>query len=114
MINGITIQADKTRMLRFNINAMIEYKKMRGEDIIKAFSRLEKEFDFEFIRFMFYLGLKHEDKDLTEEKTGEILDILCQEKGLEYVAEILTEAITKAFGIKETPAKSIQKNMLSH
>ena len=63
-------------MLRFSINAMIEYKQTKGEDIIKAFSRLENEFDFEFFRYLFYIGLKHEDKELTEEKTGEILDIL--------------------------------------
>ena len=52
------------------------------------------------------LGLKHEDKELTEEKTGEILDILFEEHGIEYVAELLGDAISKAFGIKETPGQS--------
>ena len=28
-MRGIAIQADKTRMLRFSINAMIEYKQAR-------------------------------------------------------------------------------------
>ena len=109
-MRGITIQADRTRMLRFSINAMIEYKQTKGEDIIKAFSRLENEFDFEFFRYLFYIGLKHEDKELTEEKTGEILDILFEEHGMEYVAELLGDAISKAFGIKETPGQSHSKN----
>lgn len=109
-MKGITIQADRTRMLRFNINSMIEYKQAKGEDIMKAFSRMEKEIDFEFLRYLFYLGLKHEDKGLTEEATGEIMDIILEDKGIEYLANILAEAITKAFGIKETPGVSHAKN----
>lgn len=109
-MRGITIQADRTRMLRFSINAMIEYKQVKGEDIMKAFGRMENELDFEFLRYMFYLGLKHEDRELTEEKVGDILDILLEENGIEYVAELLSEAITKAFGIKETPGASHSKN----
>ena len=109
-MRGITIQADKTRMLRFSINAMIEYKQTKGEDIMKALSRLENEFDFEFFRYLFYIGLKHEDKELTEEKRGEILDILFEEHGMEYVAEILGETIAKAFVVKEAPGVSHSKN----
>lgn len=109
-MRGITIQADKTRMLRFSINAMIEYKQARGEEIMSALARMNDGVDFEFIRYMFYLGLKHEDKELTEEKTGEILDILFEEHGIEYVAELLGDAISKAFGIKETPGQSHSKN----
>lgn len=109
-MRGITIQADRTRMLRFSINAMIEYKQTKGEDIMKALARLEKDFDFELFRYLFYIGLKHEDKELTEEKTGEILDILFEEHGMEYVAEILGEAIAKAFGVKEAPGVSHSKN----
>ena len=109
-MRGITIQADKTRMLRFSINAMIEYKQARGEEIMTALARMNDGIDFEFLRYMYFLGLKHEDKELTEEKTGEIMDVLLEEKGIEYVAEILSEAITKAFGIKETPGQSHSKN----
>lgn len=109
-MKGITIQADKIRMLRFSINNMIEYKRAKGEDIMKAFARLENDFDFEFLRYMYYLGLKHEDKELTEEKTGEILDIILEDKDFEYVVEVLSEGITKAFGIKETPGDSVSKN----
>ena len=97
-------------MLRFSINAMIEYKHARGEEITSALARMNDGVDFEFIRYMFYLGLKHEDKELTEEKTGEILDILFEEHGMEYVAEILGEAIAKAFGVKEAPGVSHSKN----
>ena len=109
-MKGITIIADKTRVLRFSINSMIEYKQTKGEDIMKAIARLDDGFDLEFLRYMFYLGLKWEDKELTEEQTGEVLDVLFEEKGIEYVAEILGEAFSKAFGIKETPGESHQKN----
>lgn len=109
-MRGIAIQADRTRMLRFSINSMIEYKQTKGEDIMKAFAKMEKELDFEFLRYLFYLGLKHEDKELTEEATGEIMDILFEEYGIEHVANLLSEAITKAFGIKETPGVSHSKN----
>ena len=113
-MKGITIVADKTRMLRFSINAMIEYKQTRKEDIVQSLGRLENELDFELIRYLFYLGLKHEDKELTEEKVGDVLDILLEENGIEYVANILGEALNKAFGIKETPGEAHLKNQKSH
>lgn len=109
-MKGTTIQADKTRMLRFSINTMIEYKKAKGEDITKALNKMgDNTIDFEFLRYMFYLGLKHEDKKLSEEKTGEILDVILEDKGMEYLVQNLAEALTKAFGIKETPGVSNQK-----
>ena len=57
-MRGITIQADRTRMLRFSINAMIEYKQTKGEDIMKALSRLENEFDFEFFQILVLYRIK--------------------------------------------------------
>lgn len=100
-MKGIIINADKTRMLRLNINRMAEYKKTRGEDITASLSKLQDSVDFELIRYIFYLGLKHEDKDLTEEGAGDILDILIENQGLEYVVSVLVEAITAALGIKD-------------
>ena len=52
-MRGIAIQADKTRMLRFSINAMIEYKHARGEEITTALARMNDGVDFEFIRYLF-------------------------------------------------------------
>ena len=109
-MRGITIQADKTRMLRFSINAMIEYKQTKGEDIMKALARLEKDFDFELFRYLFYVGLKHEDKELTAELPGENIDILFVERRIAFVATILGDAIAKAFGVKEAPGVSHSKN----
>ena len=109
-MRGITIQADKTRTQRYSNKIMKEYKYARREEIKTSTAKMNDGVDFEFIRYMFYLGLKHEDKELTEEKTGEILDILFEEHGIEYVAELLGDAISKAFGIKETPGQSHSKN----
>lgn len=100
-MKGINIRADKDRTLRFTINSIIEFKQNTGRDLIQTLTSLGEDMDFEIIREVFYYGLKWEDKNLTREDAGEVLDAAFEEEGLETVIEKLASAITSAFGIKD-------------
>lgn len=111
-MKGIDIKADKNRTLRFTINSMIQFKKERKKDFTAALSSLEKDFDLELVRYLFYLGLKWEDKELTEETAGDIMDIVIEEMGFDGLATTLVEAIQKALGVKQTAGPN--PNQVSH
>ena len=105
-----TVKLDKARNIVLGFKAMQEFKNITGKSLTKINFEDENLEVEEIVPVIYYAGLKHEDKELTEEKTGEILDILFEEHGMEYVAEILGEAIAKAFGVKEAPGVSHSKN----
>lgn len=112
-MKGIDIKADKNRTLRYSINTMITFKRERGVDFATALSSLENGLDFELLRYIFYLGLRWEDPELTEDKAGEIMDIIIEENGIEGLSNILVEAVQMALGVKEAQG-DMTKNQVSH
>jgi hypothetical protein len=103
---GIDIKADKNRTLRFTINSMIQVKKDKGKDFGRLVSDLviDNSFDIGLLRYLYWLGLKWEDPELTEEGAGDIMDIIIANEGIDGLAGHITDAITKALGAdKNTP-----------
>lgn len=99
-MKGIDIKADKNRTLRFTINSMIQVKKDKKKDFATLITELSVDgsLDIELLRYLFYIGLKWEDPQLTEEKVGDIMDIILENEGIQGLAQYLYEAITKALG----------------
>lgn len=83
----VKIMLDKERTLKFTLNSLV-YAEENGVDL----QNLGKEGSIKLkdLRTLLYAGLMHEDKDLTPEKVGEMIDF----NNLEEI----TEALTKAFG----------------
>lgn len=100
---GIDIKADKNRTLRYTINSMIQVKRDKGKDFGRLVSDLviDNSFDLELLRYLYWLGLRWEDPELTEEQTGDILDIIITEQGIDKMVEYITEAITRALGVQD-------------
>lgn len=91
----VLFEADKARNLKFNFAALI----MLEEDFgLKVADLSTGEIGFKDMRNFLYCGLKHEDETLTIEQVNDILDVVMEEKGMEYIGEKLGEALTKAFG----------------
>ena len=111
-MKGIDIKADKNRTLRFTINSMIQVKKDKKKDFAKLITELsvDDSLDIELLRYLFYIGLKWEDPELTEEKVGDIMDIILENEGIQGLAQYLYEAITKALGENQ----SADPNLRSH
>lgn len=103
----VTIEADKARNLKFTYNALITLQEDFGLEVDKIGDGMT----FKDIRSFYYCGLKHEDKELTEEKVGDLLDDMIEKFGMEYVGTKLAEAVMKAFGIKEADVAKTQKQV---
>lgn len=85
---------DKSRQLRFTTNALILLEELMQKPITKLdFNNV----GLKDIRMIIYCGLKHEDKNLTLEKTGELLDY----SDLESISKVLGEALSNSFGPKK-------------
>lgn len=89
---SVTIILDKPRSLRYGMNALVRIEELLGKPITKL--------DFENIsindlRTIMYAGLYHEDKTLTPESVGDLID---EYSDISLAAEKLGEAMTAAFG----------------
>lgn len=100
---GIDIKADKNRTLRFTINSMIQVKKDKGKDFGKLVSDLvvDNSFNIELLRYLYWLGLKWEDPELTEDKAGDIMDIIIYNEGIDGLVTHMADAVTKALGAEQ-------------
>lgn len=84
----VTITLDKERHLKFNLNALILAEQCTGKKLSELGERKDS-FDLSFLRAMLYAGLKWEDKELTLEDVGDMIDM----ENLEEVTNKLGEAM---------------------
>lgn len=92
MKKGITINLDKPRTLRYGMNALVKIEDITGKSILAL--DLNKVCIKDLLAII-YAGLYHEDKTLTPEKVGDLID---EYSNLTEVAEKIGEALTSAFG----------------
>lgn len=85
----VALNLDKPRTLRFTLNSLAEIEDRLGVPLTKM---AEVELGIKSIRTMLWAGLIHEDKQITEEEVGDLVDF----ENLEYVQEKVAEAFTAA------------------
>jgi hypothetical protein len=95
----VLLDADKARNLRFSSNQLIELEEQLGRSVMS----LDEGLRFADLRTMIHVGLRWEDKDLTLEQTGEIMDVVIEKHGFEELSKKVGEAVKKAFGGKAQP-----------
>lgn len=96
---SVLIELDKLRNIRLNTNALVKL-----EDIIgKPLSEIGSNFGIKEIRSILFVGLLHEDKSLTLDAVGDLIDLV----GVEAVAEAVGKAMELAIG---KPAKETEKD----
>jgi hypothetical protein len=105
MSRSVQIDADKVRNLKFNYNALI----MLEEDFNLDITKLGTQFKLSDFRTILYCGFKHEDPDLTLEQVGDIIDIILEKHGMEYLAQKIGEAFEKAFGKLGNGTKNLKE-----
>lgn len=100
MAKTVMINADKARNLKFGMNALIELEEMLGVSV----TNLDiSDFSMKDLRTFFYVGLKWEDKELTQEYAGEVIDSVIENEGMESLSKSLAKSIQLAFGGKSSP-----------
>lgn len=102
MKKGITIVLDKPRTLRYGMNALAKIETITGKSILAL--DLDKVSIRDLLAIV-YGGLYHEDKTLTIEKVGDLID---EYSNLTDIAEKLGEALTEAFGGEKTEKPETQ------
>lgn len=91
MSRGVIINLDRERKLRYTINSLIELEQAIGGPLG---GMLGNRTGLRMIRALVWVGLKHEQKGLTEDRVGELLqDYLNQGGSLESLGEKITEAL---------------------
>jgi len=91
MKKSVTIELDRPRNLRYGINALIKVEEMTGRTI----SKLDLEnISMKDLRTILYAGLYHEDKDLTPDRVGALID---DYSNISAIGEKLGEAFNVAF-----------------
>lgn len=80
------INLDKPRKLRFGMGAMVEFEQLTGIKLME----LNDEMSMDVCSKLLWIMLKQEDKELTLQKTCELID-----EYAESITEVIT-AITKA------------------
>lgn len=102
-MNYIPIKLDKTRNMLMGFGALQLFKKITGKSLAKL--DYEKEDMEDYIPALFYSGLVHEDKELTLEKTTELID---KHIGIKGAIELLPEILEETFG-REENVKNAQR-----
>lgn len=88
----VVVNLDKERHLRFNLNALVLLEKETGRsmsDLVPDEKTGKNGFDMEMLRALLYAGLKWEDKELTIELVGDMIDF----DNMNEVSEKLGEAM---------------------
>ena len=92
MKKGVTIILDRPRTLRSGLNALAKVEDIMGKNIMGLDLN---NVSIKDLLAIIYAGLYHEDKELTVEKVGDLID---EHSNITEVAEKLGEAFTEAFG----------------
>ena len=81
----IQINLDKKRNIWFNLNSLITIEKVTG----LKFSEIGEDVSLEIVRAMLFAGLQWEDKDLTLEQVGELIDFDNMTEVMEKLGEAM-------------------------
>ena len=100
----IPVKLDKTRNLLFGFGALQMFKSIHGKSLMKV--DFENEDLEDVIPLMIYVGLKHEDEDLTLEKTIELID---KHLGLKGTTELIPKIMAELRLSEGSESKNEQK-----
>lgn len=97
------VTLDKERRLRFDFNALADVEAVLGAGVGHIFK--EENMGFNSLRALYWAALKWEDKGLTLDRTGKILQKVISEDiaDMSQLGEYLTEAMYAGGIIKRKP-----------
>ena len=98
----IPVKLDKMRNLQFGFGALQLFKSINGKSLMKV--DFEEEDIEDILPLMIYVGLKHEDAELTQEKTIELLD---EHLGMEGVMKLMPK-IMEELNVEGKKGKNMQ------
>lgn len=97
---GITINLDKERHIKFDLNAFCELEDRFG-DIQIAFESLQK-MSMKSIRTLLFVGLSHEDETLTEKTVGSLITMDNINNIADIISSVMSESMPEVEDMEET------------
>lgn len=92
-IGSVDITFDKPRHIRFDLNALVEIEAISG----KSLTTLLGDLSLTTLRDLTWAGLKHEDRRLTRERVGDLLQGYLENGGTtERLIEQLVDALEQS------------------
>ena len=110
MNQSVILKADRPRGLRYSTSAFCKVEEITGKTIFE----LNEGAGMIEMRAMLYCGLYWEDKQLTLEDTGEIMDVILQNDDIEYLSEKIAQAVEMATGNNRKTGKKHKKGKRNH
>lgn len=93
MRHSVLINLDRPRNIRLDTNSLV-----KAEELLKkSVTSMGQDMGIREMRALLWVGLTWEDRRLTLDDVGKLID----EAGFDYVFEKLSEALTEAFGSNE-------------
>ena len=105
----VKIMLDKERTLYFGFNAMADFERVTGLNALKTdWSNL----NITLFRVLLWACLRREDKDLTLEQVGDLLDLMPLPDVGQKVQEVMNNSVPEKKAADETPlaTKSLTGN----
>lgn len=96
MVKSVPIELDRTRHLRYDVNAIADLETELGSGLSEIFD--EKNVGISTIRAVLWAGLKWEDRSMTILKAGILMTEYLEVEGntFEGLAEIVVSGLTTA------------------
>lgn len=91
----ISIELDKVYNLRFGMGAQIQYEQLSGQTIPELGKEMQEGLSIKSLGQVLFVMLKREIKDLTLEKTSDLVDEYAD--NMAYVTGLVCEAIEAAY-----------------
>lgn len=85
MKKTITLELDRVRTLKFTLNSLEIIEDLTGQSLDK----IGQSMNMKTLKALLYAGLVHEDKELTAERIGDMIEV----GDLERVSQALSEAL---------------------
>lgn len=94
MASAVTIVLDKERHLRLTLSGMIAFKGVTGKDLADpaVIEKMNQGMELEDLQALLWACLRHEDKTITLDQAGDLIDT----QNIKYVAEKIKESVTVA------------------
>ena len=98
VVKSISINLDKERHLRFNMNAMVKFEEVSGKSLLSGLNTAN--LSVTDLRALLWACLIHEDKKLTLDQVGEMISL----DNLQEVTQAVTQTMSSSMPDKKGEA----------
>lgn len=106
-MTGVPVKLDRQRELRYGVNALCILEDKLGKNLGEI---LSQGMGISMLRLVFWAGLVWDDKELTEEEAGGLMDTYMQSgHAFSEVSDLITKALMKSGFVDPADVEAIEQ-----